>query len=341
MSAEDRKNSALGVLLLVAQAYYKLVESAVSMASWVTALDLNLNQSYIWAVTTLMDLLKNDDLKDFPERFEPAFPDLYPSTIRDTEWEDEIAPQVEGFLSAVQKYVISKGLHEPEKGSPAWWVIELYRPSVNVSIERADAYNKRMRQACQKILGGGAAKMADRLAADRSERRGAAAATASQAPSADADREPSGTAGRTGVFLSYSHKDKRFLKQLVDHLKPLERQGRLSSWSDLQIRPGSQWFDEIERALASARVAVLLVTKDFLASDFIDQHELGPLLKAAAGGGVTILWVLIRDCNWAATPLDRYQAAYPTEKPLAQMKAERDTAWVSICKAIVAAADSE
>jgi hypothetical protein len=344
MSPDDRKNSGLGVLLLVAQAYYKLLESVVSMASWIATLDLNLNQSYLWTVTTLTNLLKNhEDLKDFPEPFEPMFPDLYPSTVRDTEWDDEVAPHAEAFLSAVQRYVISKGLHEPEGGSPGWCFIELFRPGVNLSIERASTYNKRMRLACQQMLKGGTtssvARPAARPAGGNNVPQSAGASSAHTAPG-NGGRQPNDPAmERKAVFLSYSHTDEKILKQLVDHLKPLESQGRLSSWSDLQIRAGSQWFTAIQEALSRTGVAVLLVTKDFLASEFIDEHELSPLLKAAAEGGVTILWVLVRDCNWRATPLSKYQAAYPPRKPLAQMRADlRDTAWVTICDAIVAAA---
>ena len=70
------------------------------------------------------------------------------------------------------------------------------------------------------------------------------------------------------------------------------------------------------------------------------EHELGPLLKEAEAGGVTILWVLVGHCNWKSTPLKNYQAASATDKPLAAMKtAERDRAWVAICEAILAAAN--
>jgi hypothetical protein len=139
---------------------------------------------------------------------------------------------------------------------------------------------------------------------------------------------------RNQVFISYSHKDKMFLDQILTHLKPLERAGLVTAWSDKQIQSGSQWFDKIRNAVASAKVAVMLVTKDFLASDFIYEHELGPLLKEADLGGVKILWVLVRDCLYKDTPLKDYQAAFPPNKPIAEMKAERDKAWVQICQEI-------
>src|SRR5258708_2754569 len=89
MSAEDRCNSALNLLFLLAQTYYKILELVVSSASWFCMLDLELNESYLWTITNLKNLLANHEgLRDFPATFEPVFPDLYPSTIRDTEWED-------------------------------------------------------------------------------------------------------------------------------------------------------------------------------------------------------------------------------------------------------------
>jgi hypothetical protein len=144
---------------------------------------------------------------------------------------------------------------------------------------------------------------------------------------------------RNRVFISYSHRDQRFLDDLLAHLKPLERAGLISAWSDKQILPGTVWPGEIKRALASANIAVMLVTKDFLASDFIHDHELGPLLKEAEQGGVRILWIPVRACSYKETPLANYQALIPPDKPLAEMKAERDKAWVRICEEIKKASD--
>jgi hypothetical protein len=139
---------------------------------------------------------------------------------------------------------------------------------------------------------------------------------------------------RDKVFISYSHKDKKFLDELLMHLRPLIRNERISVWSDKKIQPGVKWLNEISQAIASAKVAVLLVTKDFLASDFIHEHEFEPLLKEAKQGGVRILWVPVRACAYEETPLKDYQALTPPDKPLAQMNAERDGAWVRICQEI-------
>ena len=145
---------------------------------------------------------------------------------------------------------------------------------------------------------------------------------------------------RDKVFLCYSHFDKEFLQQLLTHLKPLERSGRVSSWSDQQIQPGSKWFDDIKAALASAKVAVLLVTPQFLASNFIHDHELGPILIEAEKGRVQILWIPVRACMYEETALNNYQAVIPPDKPLAEMKAERDRAWVRVCQEIKKAASA-
>ena len=76
------------------------------------------------------------------------------------------------------------------------------------------------------------------------------------------------------AFISYSHEDTKWREDLEKHLKPYLRAGSIKSWSDKQISPGSQWLTEIKTALTNTKVAVLLVTPDFIAPDFINQYEL-------------------------------------------------------------------
>jgi hypothetical protein len=143
------------------------------------------------------------------------------------------------------------------------------------------------------------------------------------------------TSARDQVFISYSHADRRWLKALQTHLMPYLRSTMVAIWDDSQIRAGAVWKESIEKALASAKVAVLLVSPDFLASRFIAESELPPLLEAAKSDGVTILWVPVRFSSFARTPIAAYQAAHSPEKPLASLSpAARDKALVKICEII-------
>jgi hypothetical protein len=143
MPPQEWRSAGLILLTQLAQTYYKLLECTISAAEWFTAMDLELNQSYFWAVVNITNLLKNHEaLKDFPIEFKPVLPDLYPSTITDLEWADMVAPEAEHFLSTVQQYVYSKAPNEPPEGSAAWIFIQLFRPSIDTAIERAERYHK-------------------------------------------------------------------------------------------------------------------------------------------------------------------------------------------------------
>jgi hypothetical protein len=142
---------------------------------------------------------------------------------------------------------------------------------------------------------------------------------------------------RDQVFISYSHADSEWLKRLQIMLAPLRRQGMLDVWEDTRIQVGQDWKAEIEKALERAKVAVLLVSPDFLASDFIARHELPPLLEAARKQGTTILWVPLRHSLYRVTEIARYQAAYDPGTPLSTLTlAEQDAALVRIAEALIA-----
>src|SRR6267142_2101278 len=85
---------------------------------------------------------------------------------------------------------------------------------------------------------------------------------------------------RKGVFISYSHRDKAWLDRLQTMLKPIVRNKAVETWDDTQISAGEDWAKSIDKAISAARVAILLVTPNFLASEFIASHELPKVLAA-------------------------------------------------------------
>jgi len=122
------------------------------------------------------------------------------------------------------------------------------------------------------------------------------------------------------IFVSYSHNDKAFLERLQTHVKVLENEGvELELWDDTKIKSGQVWFEEIKNANATAGVAVMLVSTDFLASDFIRDNELPPLLKAAQNNGTTILSLILKPYRFAKSPLSIFQAVNDPSVPLAEL----------------------
>ena len=140
---------------------------------------------------------------------------------------------------------------------------------------------------------------------------------------------------RNQLFISYSHVDRGWVERLQTMIRPLVRSHGLRLWDDSQIQPGDKWREEIETALAAAKVALLLVSSDFLASEFVNNSELPQLLTAAEEEGLRILWVPLRPSLVRRTPIDAYQALLDPGRPLARMDpVEQEEALVEIALAI-------
>lgn len=137
---------------------------------------------------------------------------------------------------------------------------------------------------------------------------------------------------RDQVFVSYSHADLEHLKRLKVHLRPFEREDLISVWSDKNIKASQPWREEIQDALQRAAVAILLVSADFLASDFIQNEELPPLLDAAQKEGVKILSFILKPCAFTSfTSLSQYQAVNDPEKSLISLdEAQKEQLWVGL-----------
>lgn len=126
-------------------------------------------------------------------------------------------------------------------------------------------------------------------------------------------------AGTPSVFVSYSHMDSRWRDRLQVHLKPLVRDGTIDLWDDQRIQTGQEWRSEIEAALARSKVAIMLVSADFLASDFIATEELPKLLAAARTRGAKILPVVVGPARYDESPLGKFQSVNPPQRPLSGM----------------------
>jgi hypothetical protein len=118
---------------------------------------------------------------------------------------------------------------------------------------------------------------------------------------------------RPTVFISYSHQDKSWKDRLVQHLKVLEKQGTLEVWDSGRIGAGENWRKEIEFAIGRARVAVLLVSADFLASDFVLREEVPRLLGRRQAEGLRIIPVLVRPCLWHSVFWLAEMQLYPSD----------------------------
>jgi hypothetical protein len=104
------------------------------------------------------------------------------------------------------------------------------------------------------------------------------------------------------------------------HLRPLERRSKIECWSDKRIRPGGNWRKEIAQNIDNAAVAVLLLSADFLASDFIVDHELPPLLIRAEASGTRIIPVIVKPCGFTRDEsLQSFQAMNDPKEPLLGM----------------------
>lgn len=142
------------------------------------------------------------------------------------------------------------------------------------------------------------------------------------------------------VFISYSHEDEKYLKELLVYLKPLEREGQVVPWSDKKIIVGSDWQKEIEQAIERADIAILLISQPFVASKFIFENELPPLLLAKeVKYTIEVIPVVIRLYYTTNPDFARYQAVNDPKKPLADMRrTKREEWWKKVAEAVEQAA---
>lgn len=146
------------------------------------------------------------------------------------------------------------------------------------------------------------------------------------------------TSTKISIFISYSHSDKKWLERLQKHLKVLSKHFEpIEYWDDTKIKGGDKWKKEIEEAISRANVAILLVSTDFLSSDFITTDELPPLLRKAEKEGTRILPLIVAPCAFTLSDISVFQAVNSPEKTLADLapdEAAIDRAYLEVIKNI-------
>lgn len=141
------------------------------------------------------------------------------------------------------------------------------------------------------------------------------------------------SAKQKSLFFSYSHVDEWLRDELETHLKLLQRQGMISTWHDRKILPGSEWNHEIDHCLESATIILLLISADFIASQYCWGKEVKRALERHESGEATVIPVILRSCDWHGLPFAKLQGLPKGMKPVKSWR-DRDAAWTDIATGI-------
>lgn len=138
---------------------------------------------------------------------------------------------------------------------------------------------------------------------------------------------------RATVFVSYSHKDAKYLAALEDQLKLLKRKGYVDWWTDLQLIPGDDWRQLIGGYLDRSDIILLLVSIYFLASDFCWDIELARAIERHQASEARVIPVFVRSCRWQETPIESLQGVPQGGKPI-QKWTDSHEAWMKVAQGI-------
>jgi hypothetical protein len=133
------------------------------------------------------------------------------------------------------------------------------------------------------------------------------------------------------VFISYAHEDARHRDAVLTQLANLRRLGRIETWSDLGIETGAEWERAIWENFKSSQIIVLLISADFINSDFCYGREFKAAMDAYRAGRVALVPVIVRACHRKGSPIDSLQCLF-ADKPVSQC--DPDEAWTLVASDI-------
>ena len=135
------------------------------------------------------------------------------------------------------------------------------------------------------------------------------------------------------VFFSYSHKDEVLRDQVEVQLTMLKRQGVIETWHDRRIRAGEEFDGVIDHHINTDEVILLLVSPDFLASDYCYDIEMKRAMERHKAGEAIVIPVILRPCDWHGAPFGKLNATPLDGKPVTTY-ADRDAAFLEVAKAV-------
>jgi len=135
------------------------------------------------------------------------------------------------------------------------------------------------------------------------------------------------------VFYSYSHRDEALRDELEKHLAMLKREGYITQWHDRKIDAGEVWETRIDDELEAAQVILLLVSSDFLASDYCYDVEMKRALEKHEAGESRVIPIVLRSCDWSLAPFGKLQAL-PKDAMAVTSWANQDEALTDVAKGI-------
>jgi hypothetical protein len=137
----------------------------------------------------------------------------------------------------------------------------------------------------------------------------------------------------TEVFFSYAHNDEDLRNELANHLSLLKRQSVIREWHDRQITAGEEWAGEISSHLQTAEIILLLVSSDFLASDYCYDIEMQRALERHEAGDARVIPIILRPLDWHDAPFGKLQALPTDGKPITTWR-NHDEAFVDVVRGI-------
>src|SRR5450755_1001195 len=135
------------------------------------------------------------------------------------------------------------------------------------------------------------------------------------------------------ILFCYAREDEALLNRLKAHLRPLQRQGLIEVWYDRDINAGAEWEQEIKQHLNTAQIILLLVSPDFMDSDYCYSVEMSRALERHERGEVTVIPIILRPAYWHGEPLGKLQAL-PKDGKAVTTWANQDVALYDITQGV-------